>query len=164
MSDPSNSHNDCEQAMTDKADPRVIYTPKKVVATYVDTYGDERIIHSPQGGKALRVANTSDTPCLRMNRAVGILMGGKIRARRTELGITAKALCERMGLANTNAKQYIYGIETAFRAQGVRLGTLYALADALECEITDLLPAPVDVRAMAGVSRRAVVGLSVVAA
>lgn len=140
----------------------VVYRPANPIATYTDAYGDERIIHAPAGARsrALRRFNNSDTPVLRMNRAVAILLGHAVRARRLALGMTAKQLCLRCGFANVNPKAAIYEIETAKRASGVRLGTLYALASALDCEPSDLLPTKAAAMEAAGVEAAAVHSLA----
>ena len=136
-------------------DPRVIYQPKNPVASYTDEYGEERVIHAPKG-KALRRYKNSDTPVQRMNRAVAILLGKRVRERRLALGLTMQQVCERAGFASKSPKQFMHHIEVAMRAEGVRLGTLYALTAALECEAGDLLPSRAEAMALAGVHAEAV--------
>lgn len=128
----------------------VDYTPKNVVATFVDQYGDTQIIHRPKG-RRLSVFKGGDTPALRMNRAAAILIGQRIKAARLEAGLSQKQLCLRAGLANVNPKQYIHGIEAATRTAGCRMGTIYALAHAMGVEATDLLPTMNEVMMLAKV-------------
>ena len=140
----------------DKVLPGVRYQPSNVIATYTDDYGDERAIHAPMGkNSALRRAKNADTPALRMNRAAGIMMGLRVRARRLELGLTPAQVCLRCGLTYTSPKNFLWMLETGFRKEGVRLGTLYALAIALECEIGDLLPSIAEITEAAGVQSTA---------
>lgn len=138
--------------------PGVRYTPRNVVATYTDDYGEERIIHAPKG-RALRVAKNSETPVNRMNRAAAILIGRRIRQQRLSRGMTMQELGERAGLRNANQKSYVNSLEKATRQEGMRLGTLFALAIALGCEVADLLPPTCEVLEGAGVRARAAVTL-----
>lgn len=115
------------------------YQPKNVVASFVDDYGDTRLVHRPKG-RGVRVAKLADTPSHLLNRATAILMGKKIRARREALGLSMRELSQMAGLSNANPKQYINAIEKATRQEGVRLGTLVALSHALKCQPGDLLP------------------------
>ena len=134
-------------------DQRVIYKPRNPVAIYTDNHGEERIIHAPKG-RSVRRFEGSDTPQRRMNRAAAILIGQAIRERRTSLGMTQKDLCLRAGLVNTNPKAYISDMENARRAEGMRLGTLFALAVALECEVSALLPTTDAIMEVAGVGQK----------
>lgn len=113
--------------------------PKNPIAEFTDEYGDKRIIHRKKG-RRLSVFNGGDTVALKMNRACAVIIGKKIKARRTLLMMSQKVLCQKAGLQNVNPKQYIHAIENATRLAGCRTGTLYAIAYALECEVTDLLP------------------------
>lgn len=128
------------------------YKPKFPVATYTDQYGEERVIHAARGpnGRLSRLKGL-DTPALLMNRAVATLLGQNIRKRRLELGLTAKEVAVRSGSTETMHKQYIWKLETGFRKEGVRLGTLFALAHALECAPGDLLPDMEEAMELAGV-------------
>jgi len=142
------------------------YKPRRVVATFIDEYGDEQIIHRPKGGAAskLRVFRALNTPSLRLNRAVSYLLGDRIKARRLELGLSLKEVAYRAGLQTVSPKQYIHAIETAGkgnnRAEGIRLGTLFALSYALECQPGDLLPPPEDAMALANISPEEYAALS----
>lgn len=130
------------------------YQPKNAVATFVDQYGDEQVIHRPKG-RRLSVFKGLNTPAMKLNRAIAVLSGQRIRTRRLELGLSQKQLCQRAGLANVNPKQYIHAIEAATRNNGVRQGTLYALAYALECEPGELLPTKLEAMTLANVEASA---------
>jgi DNA-binding Xre family transcriptional regulator len=138
----------------------VEFSPKNPVASFVDQYGDEQVIHRPKG-RRLSIYKGGNTPILRMNRAVAILMGQLIRAKRLERGLSQRELCVRAGFVGQHPKQRIYAIESATRNEGIRLGTLYALADALDCDVSDLLPNKSDVMQLAGVTRQHTETLSV---
>jgi hypothetical protein len=135
--------------------PGVRYQPRNVIATYTDDFGEERAIHRPKGS-GLRVAKNSDTPVHRMNRAAAILIGQRIRAARLAAQMTMQELGERAGLKNANQKAYVNALEKATRHEGMRLGTLFALATALDLEVSALLPTTAEVRAGAGVRTRSV--------
>jgi transcriptional regulator with XRE-family HTH domain len=60
--------------------------------------------------------------------------GSQLRERRKAAGISQDALAEAAGLSRTS----VVNIEKG--RQGVSLGTLYRLADALACASADLLP------------------------
>lgn len=134
--------------------------PKNPIASFVDTYGDERVIHRPVGRK-LAVFNGGDTPILRMNRAVAVLFGQRVHQRRGALKLSQRELCQRAGFVDVNPKQRIHAIETATRLKGVRFGTLYALAHALECEPFDLMPTLQEALDLAGVSPQSIASLNV---
>lgn len=124
--------------------------PTTVIAEFEDQYGDVRKIHRPKG-RRLSVLREGNTPVHAMNRACAILMAKKIKARRLELGLSQKQVCIRAGFELVNPKQRIHAIENATRNEGVRLGTLYALAQALLCEPRDLLPTLAEVLHASGV-------------
>jgi hypothetical protein len=60
-------------------------------------------------------------------------------------------LAVRCGMVNGHPKNRMYEIEAGQRRQGVRLGTLYAIAAALNVEATSFLPPVSDVLAKADV-------------
>lgn len=141
-------------------DGTVDFQPKNPIATFEDDYGDTKIIHRPKG-RRLSVFTGGNTPALRLNRAVAILVGQRVKARRQSLQMTQKQLCLRAGLQNVNPKQYIHAIEAATRMQGVRMGTLFALAHALRCAPGDLLPTVDEACALADVGPGTVSALAV---
>ena len=109
------------------------------VAKFIDRYGDEKTIHKKKNGR-LAVKRESTTPALALNRTVGRIIGGRIRERRVAAGMTLEELCIRSGLATMSPKARMWEIENSIRSEGVRLGTLYAIAAALECEVAALMP------------------------
>lgn len=125
---------------------------------FTDQYGEERTIYR-QKGQALRVKNRSDALSHVLNCAAADLTGKRIKAMRMVRGYTLDGLLVRAGLvaAPGLGKSRMYEIENAGKnrrganAQGVRFGTLYALAIALECPVTDLLPTSEEVAHHAGV-------------
>lgn len=125
-------------------------TPKNPIATFIDEYGDERIIHRKQG-RRLSVFCGGDTVALTMNRAAAVLIGRRIKEKRLSKSMSQKVLCQRAGLQNVNPKQYICAIESAKRLAGCRTGTLYALAFALECEVSDLMPTVAEIIYFSGI-------------
>lgn len=124
---------------------------REVVAEFVDRYGERRSIRRRKG-KGLSVERVRVTPVHALNRAAGVLMGARIRAARERAGLTLEQLCVRAGLIAANPKQRMYEIERGHRQEGVRLGTLYALALALDAPVGDLLPTPEEVQREAGVN------------
>lgn len=119
------------------------------VARFEDKYGEERVIHKTRHG--LRVKQEKRTPALRMNRAVSAMIGARIREARKAHGWTLEELAVRAGMASGNPKDRIWAIENATRGEGMRMGTVYALACALGVEATDLMPRVADVAAAANV-------------
>jgi len=109
-----------------------------LVAEFQDKYGEKRIIHGTRHG--LRGKRSFSTPALAMNRATTGMIGAKIKALREERGFTLKELALRCGMAGGTPKNRMWAIENATRGEGVRIGTLYAIAHALGCQVADLLP------------------------
>ena len=128
-----------------------MYEPSKIVGTYTDKFGNERIVHSPKG-RALRVLKEMNTPALRMNRVACELSGSLIREKRISAGLTLDELATRAGLKSQTPKEYMWSIENCSRQHGVRVGTLYAIARVLCCEVGDLLPKVSDVETAASIN------------
>jgi transcriptional regulator with XRE-family HTH domain len=124
---------------------------RKIVAEFEDRYGDTRVIHRDQRG-ALKLANNSSTVALTLNRAAAKLVGQRIRNARIAAGLTLEQLCTRAGLVSGTPKSRMWEIENAIRESGLRIGTLYALAEALNLPAYALLPSNEDVLTLAGVS------------
>lgn len=126
---------------------------------FTDQYGEERTIYR-QKGNALRIKKREDTISHVLNRAAAELVGQRIKKIRLAKGYTLDGLLARAGLASGagQGKMRMYEIENAGKnrrganAQGVRFGTLYALAIALECEVTELLPSANEIARHAGVA------------
>ena len=124
---------------------------------FVDQYGEKRTIYR-QRGQALRVKKRKDSVSHLLNRAAAKLTGQRIKAARLAAGMSLDELHDKAGLtaAPGLSKQRMYEIENAGKnhrgsnANGVRFGTLYALAIALECDAADLLPTKAEVMREAG--------------
>jgi len=139
-----------------------IYKPKNIVAEFVNELGETRIIHRPKGPRvgSLRVLNPSNSPALRLNRAAASLIGERIRSSRLAAGMTLEQLGVRAGLKGNPVKTYVFAIEKGKRGEGIRFGTLYAIALALECDVSDLLPTPREVADAAGVAIKTIEAVS----
>lgn len=112
--------------------------------TFTDKYGDARAIHRTRHG--LQVKRTNLTPVIKLNQAMAALVGDRIRALRIERGYGLAELCERAGIVSATPKSRMWELENAVRKEGMRLGTLYALAIALDVEVCELLPTTDEVR------------------
>lgn len=110
-----------------------------VLVDFVDQYGERRTIHRLKG-RALAVKRAGNTPALAINRIVGAMIGKKIREHRLAAGYSMADLCVRAGLVAARPKHRMYEIEKGHRQEGIRLGTLYAIAAALGVEPGELLP------------------------
>lgn len=121
------------------------------IATYTDRFGDERVIHKTRHG--LKVKRTHVTPILAINPVVGQMVGAKVREIRIKQGLTMQELAERCGMTAGHPKQRMYEIEVGTRQEGLRFGTLYALAMALGVEVSDLMPSVSEVTDAAGVAQ-----------
>lgn len=117
--------------------PRYSREPK-LLAKFTNRYGEEKIVHLTQSG--LRVKNNQSTVVLTLNAKVAELMAGRIKERRKQLGLTLEEVCTRAGIATTTPKARMWEIENGTAKGGLRFGTLYALAIALECSPSDLMP------------------------
>lgn len=119
------------------------------LATFVDKYGEERTIHKTRHG--LRVKRENVTPILALNPVVAGLIGERVRALRIERGWELAELAHRIGVRGGHPKNRMWEIERGTRGEGIRLGTLYALAIALGVEVTDLMPTVDEVAELARV-------------
>jgi hypothetical protein len=133
--------------------------PIRPIAEFVDTYGDRQIIHRPRGNR-ISIFKGGDTPALRMNRACSVLIGQRVKLKRTSLKMTQRQLCLAAGLVNVNPKQYIHAIENATRLNSCKHGTLYALAYAMKCDVCDLMPSVNEVIEYAEMNKRRIEVLS----
>ena len=109
---------------------------RPVLVEFEDQFGDKQVIHRGSGSR-LAIRRREPTVALAMSRAVGRLVGQRIHEERLKAGLTMPALASRAGLKG--GKQSIYHIEQAL-STGVRLGTLYAIATALDVPLFSLLP------------------------
>lgn len=138
----------------------VTLKPTNPIATFTDKFGDEQVIHRKKG-RRLSVFTGGETPVLKMNRAAAILIGEKIKSKRILQGLTLRQLCLKAGLQNVNPKEYMFSIENATRMAGCRTGTLYALAFALNCEPTEIMPTVNEVVEYANINKSDLQVLSV---
>ncbi len=124
---------------------------QKVIGTYTDKYGKDRTVRRDKGG-TLRIAREGPSVVLTLNAAAAELTGLLIREHREQVGLTLEALCIKSGLVSTYPKSRMWEIEKGTReGNGIRLGTLYALAHALGISPCRLLPTSDEVFAKAGV-------------
>jgi len=126
-------------------------TNKNVVATFIDKFGEERKIHATRHGLTLK--RRQDTHCQILSKAISGYIGERIRAIRQSKEMTMEALGIKAGLTSGNhIKNRVYEIEHNQRSVGIRFGTVYQIAIALEVPITELLPSTETVRQMTGVT------------
>ena len=133
----------------------------EVIAHFEDKFGDRREIYQESPRGALKVKKLKDTVSHKMNRVAAVLIGQRIKERRIRAGMTLEELCEKSGLVSQKPKNRMWEIENAIRQEGVRLGTLFAIAYALGCEARDLLPSVSDVTAKSEVAPRTALRLVV---
>ncbi len=120
-------------------------------AIFTDKYGEQRVIHkAPNGWQAKR---EKLTPALLLNRSIAGLIGRRVRALRRSRSMTLAELCLAAGLVSATPKSRMWEIENAVRPDGIRLGTLYALAIALGVEATELLAPVADVLALTPIEK-----------
>lgn len=114
--------------------------PEKL-AEFEDRYGDSRVIHRKPNG-VLAVARQRATVSHALGKWIGQYVGRRIREERLARGFTMDEVMIRAGLLG--GKSRMYEIEQA-QSIGIRLGTLYAMAAALEVDVTSLLPPAAEV-------------------
>ena len=113
---------------------------RPVMAEFTDRFGEKQVVHRGTNG-TLSIRRTSPTVVLAMTKSVGAFVGRRINEERLKAGVTMPDLAERAGLKG--GKQAVYHVEQSLNT-GVRLGTLYAIAAALNVSPFSLLP-PVEV-------------------
>lgn len=124
-------------------------TNANIVATFQDRFGEERKIHATRHG--LKVKRRTDTNCQVLSKAISGYIGERIRAVRQRKGMTMEELGLRAGLTTGgNFKQRVYEIEHNQRSIGIRFGTVYQIAIALDVAIEDLMPSTDAVKVMTG--------------
>ena len=133
----------------------------EVRAQFVDRYGEEREIHATRQG--LTVKRRRSTVVLTLNPVVSVLVGRLITAERQRQGLTLAQLSIRAGIVSPTPKSRMWEIEKGVRREGVRFGTLYAVAAALGVEPTTLLPTTKEVFEEAGIEVTTIDALKVVA-
>lgn len=124
-------------------------TNANVVATFTDRFGENRIIHKNKMG--LAVKRREETHCQVLGRCISKYVGERIRAIRQRKEMTMEELGMRAGLTTgNNIKQRVYELENNLRGSGMKFGTVYQLAIALEVDITELMPTTETVKSMTG--------------
>lgn len=119
------------------------------IAKVTDQYGDERIIYRQKGQRDLRIKKTAQTRTLVYNRIASTITASKIKAARIKSGMTLAELCEKAGLVSSTPKSRMWEIENNMRREGVRIGTIICLAEALSVQPSDLLPTVEEVKEFA---------------
>ena len=119
---------------------------RPVFAEFTDQYGEQQVIHRGSSSR-LQIRRNRSTVSLAMSKAIGKIVGQRIKEARVVAGLTMPRLAERAGLLG--GKQTIYGIEEGL-STGIRLGTLYAIAAALNVSPLSLLPPMSDVMEQTG--------------
>lgn len=109
-----------------------------IVAEFENRFGEKRVIHQTRHG--LKVKRQGSTVVHKLNRTAAPLVGQRIKAARLAAGLTLAELCEKAGLASATPKSRMWEIENNVRKEGMRLGTLYAIAAALDVSICTLMP------------------------
>jgi hypothetical protein len=132
---------------------------QETLIPFVDRYGEKRTIHRDPHGR-LAVKREKKTLALHLNQVIAGMIGARIKARRQALGMTLADLCLKAGLASMTPKTRMWEIENSIRREGVRLGTLYALAFALNCNATDLLPSMDEVKEVADIEEKIIKGMA----
>lgn len=130
------------------------------VGSVTDKYGDTRRVYRQGQRGPLKVEKVNDTVSHHMSRVASVLIGARIKERRLAARLSLEDLCQRAGLSAVTPKNRMWEIENAIRGTGTRMGTLYAIAAALRCEVSDLVPPVSEVMALAGVAPTAVVTLN----
>lgn len=107
------------------------------IADFTNKYEEQKtIVKRPNGSMAiLRERTKVDI----YSSKAGRVMGRKIRALRKEQGLTLEELTEKSGLKSTTPKSRMWEIERGSNG-GLKFGTVYCLAEALNCTIHDLIP------------------------
>lgn len=134
------------------SEPSGVLRRGHTVVEFTDQFGDARVIHRLKGQR-LAVKRQGNTPAHAFNRAAAVIIGKNVKEQRIKAKMTMDELCRRSGLAAApgQGKQRIYEIENCLRREGVRIGTLYALAVALDVPIGKLMPSKEAVQEAAGV-------------
>lgn len=123
-----------------------------MVIKFKDKYGDTRVIRGTRRG--LQLQRREYTVSLYLMPVIGRIVGQKIRDERQKAGLSGAELCIKAGLAfGRHPKHRMYEIEHNTRPHGVKLGTLYAIAAALNIEIGALLPTRQELYDVVGINQ-----------
>lgn len=124
-------------------------TNANVVANFKDKYGETRQIHHTRHG--LKVKRKGITVQHAFTKVISEYIGAKIKEKRIELGMTLEDLCVMSGLASSTPKSRMWEIENVIREGGIKFGTIYCIANALGCEVNDLIPSVTEAKELAGI-------------
>ena len=118
--------------------------------------GDE-LVEIKKRGRRLSVTR-GETLMESLSAPCAKIIGEKIRRRRRELGMSARELGDAVKLGGTSAtsttrKQAVISLEKANRGHGPNVGTLIAIAMALECEVHDLMPSVGELSTLTGITK-----------
>lgn len=124
-------------------------------AQFVNDRGELKTVHWSRQNNKLVVKREPRTLPMVLTHAVNKLLGPIIRSKRKSLSLSMGQVGMRAGLTHNtgNAKNRIHEIEKGAeygRIQGVKIGTLYAIAYAMKIEPSELLPKMEDVLAASG--------------
>lgn len=143
----------------------------KEVARFTDKYGEERIIQYNQNCD-LVIKNSPNTVFRELSIAVAPFIAERIKEERIKKGMTLKELGEASGFGWANPKQRMYEIENAAKHQksrkknpagngyGIKIGTLYSIAYALNVEPYELIPPLKKLNGVFGKYKRTIKALS----
>lgn len=123
----------------------------QVIAEFINDFEEKAVVHRDARGR-IRMKRTKEAVALALSCEIGRIAGERIRAERKRQGLTMLALARRAGLTAT--KQRMREIECQSPARtGLRIGTIYALAWALEVDPSTLLPTLEEAMRGAGVGK-----------
>lgn len=119
--------------------------------TFVDKYSEKRQRrHTKKNGT--KVKREKDTLCQVFSKAISDYFGKKVKEIRIKKGISLRDLAFLSGIElGPHGKERIYAIENNTRDNGVRLGTIYSIALALDVPVSDLIPTKDEAAKLAGV-------------
>src|SRR3990167_9862240 len=112
--------------------------------------GRKRTIRKTRYG--LQLQRIRSTVPIALNRVVGPLIGKRIQQARRAKRMSLADLCERAGIVAAEPKARMWEIENSIRKEGLRLGTLYAIALALAVDVATLLRSAQEIADAAGVT------------
>lgn len=127
------------------------------ITRYVDDLGEQRIIRKTKHG--LQHQRHQLTVSLMLSKALAPLLGAKIRERRQAMELSYYQAFMRSGMIPVSRRAAMLRWkewETGQNERGAtfRIATLYAIANALDCTPSDLLPTSRELFNAAGIQMR----------
>ena len=119
-------------------------------AIYIDKYNEERRLRKTRHG--WQIKREGKSACDILTPVIASVFGENVRAMRIKKSLTAEQLAIKCGFTGNKPKGRIYEIEKSHRPHGVRMSTLYVLATALDCEVSDLLPSVGEMKSLSNLS------------